>query len=125
MRGAQRWKIVADSVSSRFRRSEAGRRRRRAPGSVAFGERARKIEGRVAGAGRPLALRRRSGLEELQRLVEDKLAARLREEMHRGRPSTRHEQRVAGDFSLSAAMLDANRIDAKATVSAEDLRRRQ
>ena len=41
--------------------------------------------------------------------------------MHRGRPSARHQERVAGDFSLSAAMLDANRVDPQAAVSAEDL----
>jgi len=65
MRGAQCWKIVADSVSPCPRRSEASRCRRRAPGSVAFGERGGKIEGRVAGAGRPLALSGRSGFVEL------------------------------------------------------------
>ena len=42
------------------------------------------------------------GLKSLQRLVEGELAARLREEMHRGRPSARHQQRVAGDGSLLA-----------------------
>ena len=41
--------------------------------------------------------------------------------MHGGRPSARHEERVAGDFSLSATMLDANGIDSQAAVSAEDL----
>ena len=41
--------------------------------------------------------------------------------MHGGRPSARHEERVAGDFSLSATMLDANRVDPQATVGAEDL----
>ena len=120
-RVGERWKNAADGVGARCRRDEPGRCRRRAPGRVAFGERARKIEGRIAGAGRPLALRRRSRLEELQRLVESKLAARLREQMHRGRPSARHEERVAGDFSLSATMLDANRIDPQATVDAENL----
>ena len=121
MRGAEGWKSVADSVGSRFRRREPGCRRRRASGRIALGERARKIEGRVAGAGRPLALRRCARLEELQRLVEDELAARLREEMHRRRPSARHEQRITGDFSLSAQMLDPNRVDPQAAVDAENL----
>ena len=53
---AERRKIVDDGIGSRRWRSEAGSSRRRAPGSVAFGERARKIEGRIAGAGRPFAL---------------------------------------------------------------------
>ena len=51
MRGAEDRKSAADSVGPRFWRGEPGRRRRRAPGRVAFGKRARKIEGRVAGAG--------------------------------------------------------------------------
>ena len=41
--------------------------------------------------------------------------------MHRGRPAARHQQRVAGDFSLAARMPDAHRIDPQATVDAEDL----
>ena len=52
-----------DGVGPRLGRSEARGRRRRAPGRIAFGERARKIEGRVAGAGRPLALHGRAGLK--------------------------------------------------------------
>ncbi len=41
--------------------------------------------------------------------------------MHRGRPSARHQERIAGDLLLSALMPDANRIDPQATIGAEDL----
>ena len=121
MGGAKRGQNAADSVGSRHRRRESGRGRRRASGCVAVHERAREIEGRVAGPGRPFALSRRARLEELQRLVEDELAARLREEMHRRRPSARHEQRVAGDSSIRAHMPDPNRVDPQATVDASNL----
>ena len=64
----------------------------------------RETEGRVAGAGGPLALHGRAGQEDLQRLVEGELAARLREEMHRGRPAAGHQKRVAGDRPHAAGM---------------------
>ena len=55
-RVGERWKNAADGVGARCRRDEPSRRRRRAPGCVAFRKRARKIEGGVASACRPLAL---------------------------------------------------------------------
>ena len=54
----RRGERAAHGVDPRARRGKAGRGRRRAPRRVAFRERARKVEGRVAGAGRALALRR-------------------------------------------------------------------
>ena len=121
IRGAQRQKIVLDSVDPSARRGEAGRCRRSSSRRVAFRERAGKIKRRVAGAGRPLALRRCARLEELLRFVEGKLATRLREEVYRGCPPARHQQRIAGDFSISAGMLDPNRVDPQATVDANEL----
>ena len=120
-RSVKRGKVVADSVGPRPGRGEPGRGRRRSSGRVAFRERAGEIERRVAGAGGPFSLRRCSGLEELQRLVEDELAARLGKKMHGRRPSARHQKRVAGDGSISPRMLDTNGVDPQATVGAEDL----
>ncbi len=51
MRSAKSGKTIADGVGMRPWRGEADRSRRRAPSRVAFHERARKIEARVAGAG--------------------------------------------------------------------------
>ena len=118
---ARRQRSVSDGVVARLRRSEAGRGRRRAPRRVAFRERAGKIESRVAGPGRPLSLHGRARFEDLQRLIEGELAARLREEMHRRRPAARHHERIAGDRSHSGGEIHANGLDPETPVNAEDL----
>ena len=83
---------------------EAGRGRRLAARRVAFGERAGEIEGGVARPRRSFALNGGSRLEDLGELVEGELAARLREQMHGGRPAARHQQRVARDLAHAAGI---------------------
>ena len=77
----------------------ARRSRRRRARAMPFGKRGRQLEHAVTGAGGALVLRRDAGNIDLPRRVEGELAAGLREEMHGGRPSPRHQHEIAGDLA--------------------------
>ena len=95
--------LVADREARGFARS--------------VGERCRKSEDAAGGADRAFALRRFAGHECLQRFVVAQLAARLREQMHRGRVASRHQQQIAVDARL--------RDDVAAAVDTGDVHRTQ
>jgi hypothetical protein len=93
---------------------------------VAFGKACREAEDAVAGAGAGDVLRGSAGHEHLPRLVEDQLAARLREQMQRRRPAARRQHDVAGerlrlaDGAVRAKLRDRSRGDAKPAGRAGD-----
>ena len=92
-------------------------RRRSRPAASPSASAAARPKVAVAGAGRALALGRVARPEDLQRVVEGELAARLREEMDGRRPAARHQERVAGDRAHAARGWPSSRTDLKRAAS--------
>ena len=77
----------------------------------------RQCLGAFARARRALGLRRLARNENLTGLIKHKLTARLREQMHGGRPAAAHQNQIARDriFTIRAELADQRRFNAQGT----------